>query len=248
MKKSIAVAVFSLAISAPIAGAYEYPLQFTPNPGYRALVVAGYQFEGTDVVGNCSYYTVSGSSGKGGGGRSPISHIYDQTCRWDLFGNLLSVTPGVLVPPIPVSIQGAKVVFAINASGDSTGFDAALPGGGYVNTPGSHYTWLTPQNSGVVQQMAYSVVATLRSDGDVGLNITNVTPSALLGKATLKSTTCVGAVNVGSTCSITVTYDTTGVTDPTGLAYDTLRIDLTSNAGDAHDFVQNFTVVLPNKQ
>jgi hypothetical protein len=47
------------------ARAYEYHLQFTPQSGARALVVAGYQFSGNEVVGNCSYYTMSACSGRG---------------------------------------------------------------------------------------------------------------------------------------------------------------------------------------
>jgi hypothetical protein len=48
---------------------------------------------------------------------------------------------------------------------------------------------------------------------------------------------------VGQTCSITVTYDDTKTN---GLASDTLRIDLTSNAGAVHDFIQNFTIIFPH--
>ena len=62
---------------------------------------------------------------------------------------------------------------------------------------------------------------------------------------TLKSTTCIGETLVGDTCTITMTYDDTGVTSPIGLVLDTLRIDLTSNAGGAHDFIEFFVLVLP---
>ena len=70
MKNLISLAAFCMAVFAPVAGAYNYPLQFSPNPGSRGLVVAGYQIVGSQVIGNCSYYTVSGGSGKGGGGGS----------------------------------------------------------------------------------------------------------------------------------------------------------------------------------
>lgn len=72
MKGSIKFVALCLVVFASVAGAYEYPLQFTPTPGYRGLVVAGYQITGNPVVGNCSCYTVSGNSGgKGGGSRGP---------------------------------------------------------------------------------------------------------------------------------------------------------------------------------
>jgi hypothetical protein len=70
--------------------------------------------------------------------------------------------------------------------------------------------------------------------------------SALHGVATLKSTDCNGQIAVGSKCSITVTYDPTKLTGEDGRAADTLRIDLTSDAGEAHDFIQNLLVVLAN--
>lgn len=82
MKKTIGLLAFCLVLFAPLAGAYEYPLQFNANPGYRGLVVAGYQFLGTDVVGNCSYYTVSGGgSGKGGGGAATPSSTTTRHAR-----------------------------------------------------------------------------------------------------------------------------------------------------------------------
>jgi hypothetical protein len=62
MKGSLSLLAFCLLLfAAAAAEATEYPLQFTPNPGYRSLVVAGYRFESNEVVGNCSYYTVSSS-------------------------------------------------------------------------------------------------------------------------------------------------------------------------------------------
>src|SRR5882762_3243151 len=125
------------------ARAFEYPLQFTPNPGYRGLVVAGYAFNGDSVVGNCSYYTVHSGSGRGGG-----YHIYktyyNQTCTWDLFGNLTGIAVGAPVAPAPLYVNGTQTVYATNANGDLTGSDIALgPNGGFVITPGAHYSWVT---------------------------------------------------------------------------------------------------------
>jgi len=249
MNKAIGLVGFCLMAFAPLAGATEYPLQFTPNPGYRSLIVAGYAFNADgNVVGNCSYYTLSGSSGSGkGGGHGSTVTNYSQTCTWDVYGNLLTVTPGLLQLPQPVSFNGTQTIFAINASGDSTtGTDLALPERGFVTTPGAHYTWLTPQNRGVLTyQMAYTLTASLKSEGDIPLVITNVAPSALLGSAILKSTTCMDKpLQKGDTCSITVIYDDTTLTSPDGALQDTLRLDLTSNGGAAQDFIQPYTLIV----
>ena len=246
MRVSLSLTAFCLAVFAPLAGAYEYPLQFTPNPGYRGLVVAGYKFVGNDVVGSCSYYTVSGlSSGKGGHAPTTGVKNYQQTCTWDSFGNLLSVAPGA--PPVPTALDtdGSKIIYASNGNGDTTGTDAKLPERGFVNTPGAHYTWLTPNINAVLIQIVYTSTVTLKSDGDGPVNITAVAVSAGNGKAALKSTTCIGKIDVGKTCSVTYTYDPTKVTSTTDLASDTLRIDLTSDAGEANDFVQKLTIILP---
>ena len=247
MKITIGLVVFSLLGIVRVALAYEYPLQFTPNPGYRGLIVAGYKFQGNNVVGNCSYLTVSSAaSGKGGGGRAPVK-VYAQTCTWDRHGNLLSVTPGAPAIPRPIATKGSQIVFAIDANGDYTGTDIKLPQRGFVSSAGAHYTWLTPSNNAVLHQFVYTLTATLKSDGDLPVNISSVQVSALNGTATLKQTNCDGDINVGDKCSITLIYDPTKLTGDNGLASDTLRIDLTSNAGEAHDFIQNFTVVLPEK-
>ena len=37
MKRSMSLVAFGLVVFAPVAGAYEYPLQFTPNPGYSGV-------------------------------------------------------------------------------------------------------------------------------------------------------------------------------------------------------------------
>lgn len=228
---------------APIACAHEYALHFTPNPGYRGLVVAGYRFSGDTVIGNCSYYTVHSGSGRGGGYRTTKTY-YNQTCTWDLYGNLLSMTPGAPTAPAPIYTSGTQTVYARNASGESTGTDTALPFGGFVNTPGSHYTWLTSNAYLALPQAVWTLTTTLKSDGDIPVTISAVQASARLAKVTVQSTTCKGEVPVGATCSVTVTYDPTKLSSPTGLAYDTLTIAITSDAGQASDFVQSYTVTV----
>jgi hypothetical protein len=248
LKTTIGSLTLCLAVYCPVAGAYEYPLQFTPNPGYRGLVVAGYEFQvGKDgspqVVGNCSYYTISGGSGKGG----TTKRSYDQTCTWDIYGNLLGVADGAPVVPPALEIKGTETIYATNPAGDFTGSDSKPAEHGFVNTPGAHYKWLTPNTDGVIARGVYTHVVTLKSDGDVPVNITAVTASALHGTVTLTKTDCVGAIKVGSKCSVTLKYDVRAVTSTTDLVYDTVRVDLTSNAGEAHDFIQNFTIVMPGK-
>jgi hypothetical protein len=238
--------VLALTGFAQVACAYEYPLLFTPNPGFRDLVVAGYGFDGDEVVGNCSYRTASGGSGKGGGHPSN-ARTYAQTCRWDRYGNLLSVTPGAPVVPSPLYVQGSMTVYAANANGGFTGADSKIPGRGFVSTPGPHYTWLTPSDSAVIERGVQTFVVMLKSDDDGPLDITAVNASSLKGRAAVKSTTCLGQVKMNATCSITVTYDPTKLTSPTGLAYDTLIIHMRSNAAVADDFIRKYTIVLPKK-
>src|SRR5712675_345999 len=102
---------FCLVVCAQMAWAHEYPLQFTPNAGARGLVVAGYAFNGNTVVGNCSYYTVHSGSGRGGGYHTTTTH-YNQTCTWDLFGNLLTIAAGATTAPTPLYTSGTQTVYA----------------------------------------------------------------------------------------------------------------------------------------
>jgi hypothetical protein len=230
------------------ARAYEYPLQFTPNSAYRDLVVAGYRFEGNEVVGNCSYSVMPSSSGKGGGHGVEIQ-VHEQTCRWDLYGNLLHVTPGAPLAPSPLRVNGTMTVYAANKNGGFTGRDTMIQGGGFVNTPGSHYSWLTPNANTVIpqQQSVYSTVITLKSDGDVPLEITALDASSLRSRAGVESTTCSGQIQPDATCSITVKFDYTKLNSPSALVYDTLRIKLKSDAGAASDFIRSYTIGVPKK-
>jgi len=245
---SVTLTVTPVATTTTSGGGNEYPLQFTPGAGYRGLVVAGYQlvansFGGYTVLGNCSYYTVQSGSGRGGGYRTITTH-HDQTCTWDLYGNLLTVIPGAPVVPAPLSVNGTQTVYAANAQGVFTGSDSALRFGGFVYTPGSHFSWLTPNPYTVLSQTVYTVTATLKSDGDMPLSISSVQASALRGIVTVSSNTCTGQIPVGSTCAVTVTYDPTRLRSATGLAYDTLDISVISDAGQFRDFVQSYTIVL----
>src|ERR1700716_1509367 len=178
MKRLTCLLVLSFVALAGVAQAYEYRLQFTPNAGYQGLVVAGYGFNANTVVGNCSYYTVHSGSGRGGGYRTTKTY-FNQTCSWDLYGNLLSITPGAPVVPAPLYVNGTQTVYAVDGNGGYTGRDIALrPYFGFVNTVGSHYSWVTSNAYAVLQQTPYTFTATLISDGDVSLNISAVVARA----------------------------------------------------------------------
>ncbi len=244
MKRPSCLFTFCFLAMPSIGAAYEYPLQFTPNPGAQALSIAGYAFSGNTVLGNCSYYTVQSGSGKGGG-YHPTKTYYNQTCNWDQFGNLLSVTPGLMTVPPPLYVNGTQTIYAINSNGDSTGVDTNLPhGGGFVNTSGSHYTWTTPNAYAVLQQMRYTFVISLLSDGEVPLNVSSVSATALAAIARVQSTTCKGQIPVGSACSVTVIYNPLLLRSTTGLAYDTLTVNVVSDADQVPAFVQSYTIQL----
>ena len=174
--------------------------------------------------------------------------LTQQTCTWDQHGHLLHVDQGAPPVPQPIATKGSQIIYDVDADGNYTGTDIKLSHSGFVNSPGSHYTWLTPSNAAVLQQIVYTLTATLKSDGDMPVTISDVQVSALNGVVTLKETNCKGEINVGDKCSITISYDPTSVTGGNGLASDTLRIDLTSDAGEAHDFIQNFTIILPAQE
>jgi hypothetical protein len=255
MKRLIGVLAVGLLGVLQVAMAYEFPLQFTANPGYRGLLVAGYYIQGTNVLGNCSYYTVSG----GGSGKGGHVHVrtYTQYCTWDLHGNLLSMKhgapPNLAWPPPVVATKGSLFIYATDASGSYTGTDSALPEKGFVNSAGGHYTWVTSNHAApLLGSIVYTLTMTLKSDGDEAVDISKFDVSALHGAAKLKDTggACSGSahwsVAVGETCSVTLTYDPTkltGVDETT----DTLRVDVTSDAAASSDFVQNFIILLSDK-
>lgn len=246
MKTVMSLVVVGLMALPPVAEAHEYPLQFAPRTGSWRLVVAGYEFVGKTVVGNCSYYTVSSGSGRGGG-YHPGPKIHPQTCTWDLYGKLRDVKPGAPAIPAPLSVTGTQTVYAANVNGGYTGSDSKLPGRGFVNTTGPHYSWLAANNDTVVQEQVSTHEATLRSDGDVPVQITDVEVSALEGTASVKSTTCAGVIEVGGSCAISVIYDSSQLSSGSGTVHDTIRINVKSDSGDGQEFIQKLTVVTPRK-
>jgi hypothetical protein len=53
-----------------------------------------------------------------------------------------------------------------------------------------------------------------------------------------------GKIQVGATCEILVTYDSTRLTSPSGPVLDAIRINLQSDSGDGQEFIQNCTLVV----
>ena len=249
MKHLLSPLILSL-IFAQLVCAYEYKLQFTPPGGARGLIVAGYHFNNNHVIGNCSYYTYLSSGGRGS---HPTTTYYNHTCSWDLYGNLISLTPGSApVAPTPISTTGTEIVYAINGS-SKTGLDTR--GFGFVATPSSHFSWQTVNGAyAVIPYAVYKITATLISDGDFALDFDGaavasaisgyITPSP--GTATVSSTTCSGSVPIGTTCSVTVSYNPTTIActaDAYGYAYTNIDLSLITDAGANKDFTQGFTII-----
>ncbi len=247
MQRSLVLAAIGFCLAGP-AEAYEYTLQFTPNYGARGLTVAGYAFDGSTVVGNCSYYTVTGSGSGRGGGYHAHTTYYNQTCSWDLYGNLLSIAQGAPTAPAPLSTGGGLTIYARNADGDTTGVDTAHGDTGFVNTPSGQYAWVTaPSYVSLGNQKPANITLTLRSIGDRPLIVSRIDPAVRLAKASVRSTTCERApVKPGATCTITVTYDPRGLPpgDDPYTAYDTLTVGIVSNSGQAPDFSESIEVAV----
>jgi hypothetical protein len=240
-----------ILLSATTAHAYEFKLQFTPQAGARGLDVAGYEFKyergGEKVVGNCSYYILNAGSGGTTGTRT--NHY--STCTWDLYGNLISITPGAPSAPQPESESGTEIVYATSGT-SRTGQDTR--GFGFVSTPSAHYSWTTVSGARtVIPYAVHTVTATIVSDGDFALKIDGdrvataiigtITPSA--GTAKVSASTCGASLAVGSTCSLTITYDPTTIKCtpyPYGEAFTLIDLSLVTDAGAAKAFTEDFTV------
>jgi hypothetical protein len=257
MKPTLFTLIFILV--ANVASAYQFHLQFSAPSGARGLTVIGYRFAGKTVVGNCSYYTVSSGSGRGGGYHTTTTY-FNQACTWDLYGNLLSVAKGAPPAQSPLYTNGTEVVYAI--SGSETGnkeFNRATTGRdtggfGFVNTPAAHYSWETANGTyDVIPYAPYSVSVNLLSDGDLALIFGaaavvaqvsgTITPSP--GDAYISGNNCTGALPPGFTCTVTVTYDPTKIActgSPYGYAYTGIELSLSTNAGTKTIFMQKYTV------
>jgi hypothetical protein len=245
MWRSMFLAVLAGLCLAGPARAYEYALQYTPNAGARGLTVAGYGFGANGVIGNCSYYIETSGSGRGGGYHN-VKTYYNQTCGWDLYGNLLSVAQGAPTAPAPLSTAGGLIVYAQNVQGDTTGVDTAQGNIGFVNTLSAQYAWSTqPTTMFLPNQKPVTIKLTLRSEGDFPLVVTKINPAAQLSRASVRWTTCMKApVKPGASCAALITYDPRGLPlgDDPYTAYDTLTVGIVSNSGQAPDFSESIEV------
>jgi len=245
MRRSvILVSLAGVCLAGP-AAAFEYPLLFTPLPNAQGLVVAGYAFKSATVVGNCSYKIVTSSGGRGGHSHTTY---FNQTCTWDLHGNLLAIKQGAPTAPRPISTSNGLTIYARNAGGDTTGLDAShYPDIGFVNTPSAQYGWLSPSGGHVFppNQQKIEITLSLQSEGDFPLAVKKIVPSAALAKASVKSTTCAPApVPRGKACTVVITYDPSvipGGDDPY-TAYDRLTVGIVSNSGQAPVFSESIEV------
>ncbi|HVN90891.1 MAG TPA: hypothetical protein VMT61_13840 [Candidatus Binataceae bacterium] len=248
MKRILMTLTLALSMVS-VASAYEFHLQYTLPANARNVSIVGYQFAGSTVLGNCSFSTVSACSGRG---CRPKTTNYSQTCTWDLDGNLLGVAQGPPTAPTPLYTSGTQVVYAVSGS-STTGKDTA-GNFGFVSTPSSHYTWQTPNAAyAVIPDAPYTVSATLLSDGDIPLTISDsvVTPqnygiyTATPGTAAIASSSCNGAVAVGASCTVNVTYDPTTISctgSPYGYGYTGIDLAISSDSPFNPDFTQRFTV------
>jgi hypothetical protein len=105
----------------------------------------------------------------------------------------------------------------------------------------------------VIPYAVYTITATLISDGDFALDFDGaavmssisgyITPSP--GTATVSATTCGSSVPVGSSCSVTVSYNPTTIkctSDAYGYAYTKIDLSLVTDAGANTDFTEGFTI------
>ena len=265
MRKTIVLAVLLLGLACT-SRAYEYRLQFQ---GRNAHAVGEQINSDGSVSGQASYFTQSCGRYICG---PETWYCVDAT--WDAQGNLLTsavvstaVTQNRAPSPCPVngSVQyanGTEQVYAASGS-STTGFDTR--GYGYIDTPASHYSWVTEsgtQANGGYQFIPFSPPSSfevaLVSDGDFPLNITSTIVSVIpsgsatqgTGTATVTATgaanDCLsGPVPPGSTCILTVTFDPGTIrctASSYGYAYNDLFLALASDAGNLADWKTIFTI------
>lgn len=183
--------------------------------------------------------TSGGGGGRGGGGHHTTTY-FNNTCHWDLFGNLTGSVSGAPTAPKPISSVNGLTIYARNAKGDTTGVDGAR---GFVNTAHAQYAWVSP--GGYVflnNQKPVNLTLTVRSVGDFPWSLYRATATANLAMASVKSTTCArSGVRSGVECAIVVTYDPSGIPggDNPYTAYDHLSVSLVSNSGQAPVFAES---------
>jgi hypothetical protein len=246
---TLIAALAGFAVAGP-ALAYEFPLQYTPGPGAQGLIVAGYSFNASTVVGNCSYHVTTSGSGRGGGYHH-YTVYYNHTCTWDLRGNLLTTVDGAPTAPTPISSVNGITIYAKDAKGDTTGVDANLHIG-FVNSKSAQYAFTTPSGGYLFlsNQQPVNITLQIQSTGDIPLKMSSIS-SYSTAKITIASTTCkpTGGVVPGASCTLVLKYDPSAIPggdDPYTL-YDHISVSLVSNAGIAQAFTETVEVpIAPN--
>ena len=240
--KHYTIGAAALCLASP-AAAFEYPLQFTPLSGAQGLVVAGYTFDGPNVVGNCSYHITRSSGGRGG---HTITTYFNQTCTWDRGGTLVSEVSGAPNLPNPLSTVGGVTTYAIDTNGEYTGYDANR-NVGFINRLSPQYVFNTASGGFLFlqKQKPVSITLSVQSVGDYPLQVSGVTTAS---GAIIKMTSngCVN-VPVGGACAVVLQYDPTNIVkgDNPYTYYDHISVSLTSNSGLAYTFTE--TVETPIK-
>jgi len=233
LRSAVLAAIGGLAV-ATSAQAFEYELQFTKYGNVIRQSFAGYAFVGNTVTGDCSYVVENACSGRG---CHPTYTYYYQGCSWDLYGNLLSVTPGEPTAPTPISTTGGLTIYARNAQGATTGVDTAHGNIPFVNTPSAQYSWVaSPGYYFLTADQPYNITLKILSIGDFPLAVSNIVPTASLAHISVKSTTCEPTpVAVGRGCRIVLKYDPTKILrgDNPYTAYDHISVGIVSNSGQA---------------
>jgi hypothetical protein len=252
MKKILVALVLMLSGT---AYAYEYTLQFTPPPGAKGINVVGYALTADGGVTGLVHYAITRCSS--GRGAHCVTTQYDFSATWDQFGNSTGMVAGAPVALAPLYVDGTKTVYADNGT-NKTGNDSALTGAdkGFVVTPSPHYAWQTPSGQiQVIPDAPYTFSASLLSNGDFNVDVAqvavSVAPSGYLagvpnqGAVSVTTDGCGPSVAPGASCAYTITYDPTTIqcTGSTqGLAYTTLTLTLSTDAGQTFDFTQIYTV------
>jgi hypothetical protein len=241
MTRSVAALLLCVAHA---AYSLEYRLQFPIS----SATVIGYGIDQNTVTGVCSYVINLPCSGRG---CRPRRVQHDNTCTWDLYGTLLSTTPGAPTAPPPLTENGTEIIYATSDT-SATGVDTR--GFGFVDTVASHYSWQGSGETAAIGDQPTEVTATLLSDGDVDLSFVGANVATQVfgavnstaGGAAVTTTTCGTTVPVGTTCTVTVTYDPTSIActaSPYGYAYTGIDLGISSDTLANADFVERFTVM-----
>jgi hypothetical protein len=151
-------------------------------------------------------------------------------------------------------VNGTTITYGTDSEGDKTGQTTHIAGFVYHASP--DYTWAAANYLSAGTLSVVTFQATLTSTGDRPLSVSSATATSALAsggtpiKVQVTGISCLGQpLASGSICTISGTYDATAVSadDPITL-YDTLKVDVSSNSGIAHEFsTRLYLYVTPNQ-